>query len=171
MSSLGDLPSLIEPEPSVDEPEIEPEQPVRRRRGAHRASRRPANLAWLIAAVFGLVWLAIVYLRAEKPLPEGFVWAVVLIVLISLFVRRRIWTWWRTEPKPSVARWLLRSTGSGIGVGIVVAIPLFLVAGNAEQLSWFWILAIVGGVNGFVIGLVARIVQPDMDVHFVAPPR
>lgn len=173
LSSLSDLPSLDDPvEESVEEiAVVHAEPPVRRRRGAHRASRWPANLAWIIAAAFGVVWLLIVFVRTQKPLPDGFVYAVLLIVLVSLFVRRRIWMWWRQDPQPTLVRWLLRAMGSGIGVGIVVAVPLFLVAGNAEQLSWFWILAIVGAVNGLLVGLVARLLQPDMDVHFVVPPR
>lgn len=152
---------------SIDQ---EPAASARRRHGAHRASRGPALRSWLVATLFGVVWIVVLLMRSEMPPPPEFGWLVLLVVLLVLFVRSRIWSWWRQTPSPSAARWLARATGRGLGVGMIIAIPVFLVGGNAEQLSWFGVLAVVGAVNGFLVGLVARLVRPDLGPRF-APPE
>ena len=125
-----------------------------------------------IASGFFVVWLLMTLAGSDIPPPVGFVWVVVGLVVICTAMALAIPWLWRVRGvhgARGLLAVLLRTTTIGALTGLALA-ALFAARGSgepsippldaADYAIWFTVIAIVGAVNGMLVGLVISWLRP-----------
>ncbi|MEC9180173.1 MAG: hypothetical protein VX682_04185 [Actinomycetota bacterium] len=129
----------------------------------------PPARAWWIAGGFFVLWLAIMLAGSDIPPPRGFLWVIAGLVVICIALALAIPWLWQVRRRHGLRAVLVRTTGIGLVVGLVLAAAFALFSSGepsappmnvAAYLIWFSVVIAVGAINGVVVGLVTSWLRP-----------
>lgn len=124
---------------------------------------RHKKIPFVVAAGFFILWLDILLAGADHPPPRGFVWAVVLDLIVAavVYLRAKIYLNWSFSRKRFRVP---RASLDGLIAGMAVTLILLLGPGGEPSVQPTWtdhlillaIVGILGAINAsLVYGIVA----------------
>ena len=106
---------------------------------------------------------------SDIPPPRGFLWVIAGLVVICIAMALAIPWLWEVRQRQGLRAVLVRTTGIGLVIGLVLAAAFALFSsgepsiptlGVADYVIWFSVLMSVGALNGVVVGLVVSWLHP-----------